>query len=411
MIILLAAGAAAAGIAAGRLLAPAVRGLFKDDARQARVLQAPTLMQQYEPREPVDEPQDDYENESQEEAYDEPQLPYESEDEAPDYQDAERSAGGCMRRAPSSHSAGGMAAANAVNDAGRQSSLQTTYWDYAAAGDNLLGSLEMSLDGFRDEAAMFAGAYPEEVPVEELPMERVSPSDLVFAEATEIDEEPDIGAHEMRHAGGNAEDLAIVKRGILPAFLEGSHDPPVWTQLSVGDYELMVTAEPLAVGGIRLPTTWKDQIEIARRLGALPITPAISNARWAAGKQVLAQPIPNTGKPEDTITYNAMIGPNTGVLTDGYFKESVLHPKLAATGNGAMAQYGFRKPGGGTHQQGFPGIHNEYHADYSNTPTYVSNQALFRGEKVNLIDEMQRGCALGGPIPSWLADRLRGGVA
>ncbi len=440
----LAAAAGATGLAVGKWIGPTVKSLLGSDQAAPRVIrerqyleyrEVPNGGNHFEPASEVYESAESQDPNAYYSGYEQPGY------ETPAYADPMLSAGGCSPRV-ATRTAGGSPAStvvpNAPNDLGRPDVGNMLYWEAAAAGDAFLGSLADELNPYFDGAALLTNEFaategfrydvppaieetvyitaPQSVSVRRTHKAapgRYPVAPAVFQHAREVAEEPDMErtSHFAEHTAGGSDGEAVVKRGILPAVLEGSHDPPVWVQLSVGDYELMVTAEPIAVNGLRLPTTWADQIEIARTLGAMPITKVVSDARWAAGKQILARPIPNTGKPQDTITYNEMIGPNTGVLTDGYQKEGVLHPQLAATGEGAMAQYGFRKAGGATIQQGFPGIHNEYHADYSNTPTYMSNQGTYKGQPVNMIDELERGGPLGGPIPKWLTNRLRGGVS
>lgn len=216
----------------------------------------------------------------------------------------------------------------------------------------------------------------------------------------------------VRRASGPSQ-ADIVKKGIWQAFQDNQIDPYDWTNINVNGYTIVVMNEPLAVGGLRLPTSFMEQLEIAKALNALPVTKAISDARWAQAKQVLAQPIADPrgavlNDPGQVIEYNKRIGPNTGEFRDGFWKESVLVAGLAPSGRGAMAQYGFRKAGGGTFQGGLPGDHDERWKDYSNTPTYVGRQATFNGQTVDLLDVIANGGPLGGPIPQWLVNKLRG---
>lgn len=219
-------------------------------------------------------------------------------------------------------------------------------------------------------------------------------------------------------AGVTAEQAAVIKKGIVAAVRDDEHDTPVWTQIRVGDYDLMVMNEPLAVKGLRLPTSFDDALYISNHFNVLPITPAISDARFAQAKQVLALPLNDAtgalhvdapGGADQVVRYNARFGPNTGEFKDGFWKELVLHPGLQPKGKGSMAQYGFKDSATHMFEHGGPSNHDKSYKDYSDTPTYVSRQALKNGEPVDLLDELAVGNSLGGPIPSWLVQKFRSG--
>jgi hypothetical protein len=249
-----------------------------------------------------------------------------------------------------------------------------------------------------------------------------APCDRPFANARAIYEEPDVPKRALglnqgmtipRKASGPVDSVAIIKRGILPAVQEGSHEVK-WCQMTVGEYELMVTCEPITVSGLRLPTSMEEEFIIGNLIGALPITKAVSDARWAQGEKVVSQGLNDKSgallnDPSQVQRYNAIIGPNTGGLRDGYQKEGVLVAGLQPTGRGALAQYGLRKnQTGATYQGGLPGDHNEKWKDYTNTPNYMSFNALKNGVPVDLRDELAVGCSLGGPIPAWQIQKFRG---
>jgi hypothetical protein len=226
------------------------------------------------------------------------------------------------------------------------------------------------------------------------------------------------GWGEVRHAGGpvtaTPDQIAIIQRGILPAIQDGLNDPISWTQMTVGEYEIMVTNEPLAVSGLRLPTNENDVIAVAAIMGALPITKVISDARWAQAKQVPAQPLNDPrgaviNDPNQIVAYNQRMGANTGNFVDGYWKEVIVNPTLNQTGPGSMAQYGFKNADGSMYEHGGNSNHDNNYKDYSDTPTYVSRQALKNGASVDLLDEYEAGGSLTPAIPTWLVNRLRGG--
>lgn len=251
-----------------------------------------------------------------------------------------------------------------------------------------------------------------------------APCDTPFANARAVYEESDVprralglnqGAPLLRKASGPVDPVSIIKRGILPAVQEGSHELK-WCQMTVGEYELMVTCEPITVGGLRLPTSMEEEFAIGNIIGALPVTKVVSDARWAQGEKVVSQGLNDKSgallnDPSQVQRYNATIGPNTGRLRDGYQKEGVLVAGLQSTGHGGLAQYGLRKNmAGATYQSGLPGDHNEKWKDYSNTPNYMSFSAIKNGVPVDLRDELAVGCSLGGPLPAWQIQKFRGGA-
>ena len=171
----------------------------------------------------------------------------------------------------------------------------------------------------------------------------------------------------------------------------------------------------------------EDAVFIGKHLGAIPLTPQVAEARWNTPgvRQALAQPGTATGTagallndPDQVVRYNAAIGPNTGVLTDGYQKEVVLVPGLQKSGRGAMAQYGFRKSTkpGDMYEHGGPSNHDQHYKDYSDTPNYMGLQALRQNADgtttpVDVLDVIAAGDPdLGGPLPDWLTQQLRGDV-
>jgi len=239
-----------------------------------------------------------------------------------------------------------------------------------------------------------------------------SACDTPFANARAIHEEPD-APRDPRRAQGVMDPKSIITRGILPAVQEGSNDEIKYCQVTVGEYEIMITCEPIAVGGLRLPTSMGEEYAISNILGALPLTKVVSDARWTQGEKIVSNGIGDKSgavwnDPSQVTRYNATIGPNTGKLRDGYQKEGVLVSNLQPSGRGALAQYGLRNnTTGDTYENGAPSGHDENWKDYSNTPNYMSRKALKNGEPVDLLDELAVGCSLGGPLPTWLVAKFQ----
>ena len=256
-----------------------------------------------------------------------------------------------------------------------------------------------------------------------------APCDNPFSGARAVYEEPDVpkqaplglnqGTPLPRRAGGvtapGRDSTSIIKRGIVPAVQEGSHQVS-WCQMTVGEYELMVTCEPITVGGLRLPTSMAEEFVIGNLIGALPLTKVVSDARWAQGEKIVSLGLNDKSgelwnDPSQVQRYNATIGPNTGKLRDGYQKEGVLVANLQPTGRGALAQYGLRKnAAGATFENGTLSGHDENYKGYSLTPNYMSFSALKNGVSVDLRDELAVGCSLGGPLPDWQIQKFRDGA-
>lgn len=218
----------------------------------------------------------------------------------------------------------------------------------------------------------------------------------------------------------NAE--AIVHRGILPAWLAGDVDPVTWVPLNVGGYQLQVMSEPASVQGYRLPTSLDDLVAMGAHVdgGAIPITTAISDARWSqAAEQISGAQWHTTDSrgergiyPPQILEYNAHLPAPSSVLRDGYGKEPVIGPTLKPEGAGSMLQYGWRQPGGAVVQHGMQGPHNHdrRYAGYSDLGTLVKRAAVDpQGNPVDLLDVLSGDSPLSPALKPWLIERLRNG--
>lgn len=207
------------------------------------------------------------------------------------------------------------------------------------------------------------------------------------------------------------DEASTIRRGILTAWNGGEVDNVTWVPLSLGGYQLSVSAEPLSVRGLRLPVSFEEQLAIAASIKALPVTREISNARWAfAERRMTAKPAGGPALKNDVaqvLEQNRRLGPVGTTLADGGWKEWVAP---AGMPEGRGAQYGFRREDGSTWQAGLGWPHEATWKDYSNTPTLVLRRALGPdGQTVDLLDVLASG-ALGGPLPAWVVQRLGGGA-
>lgn len=199
-------------------------------------------------------------------------------------------------------------------------------------------------------------------------------------------------------------------RNPVKAWREGKVDNFAWVPLTVGDYQLEVSPDCLAVNGIRLPVSFADVVAICKSQDMVPNTKAVCDARWAQGdKRIVLRDRPPTNHGPDaqlaieTRQWSAKIGPITKVLKMGPWKEWVLNDVLLPK---QATNYGLWGPNGSPIQS-LGHRHNDLHVDDSQFFAPIRRTALFKGQRVNLLDELARGCPLGGPLPSWLVEALR----
>lgn len=199
-------------------------------------------------------------------------------------------------------------------------------------------------------------------------------------------------------------------RNPVKAWREGKVDNFAWVPLIVGDYQLEVSPDCLAVNGVRLPVSFADVIGICESQDMVPNTKIVCDARWNQGDKriVLRTRPPSNHGPDaklvaETREWSAKIGPITKVLKMGPWKEWVLddvrQPKQATN-------YGLWGPDGKPIQS-LGHRHDWQHVDDTQFFAPIRRTALFKGQKVNLLDELARGCPLGGPLPAWLVEALR----
>jgi hypothetical protein len=217
-----------------------------------------------------------------------------------------------------------------------------------------------------------------------------------------------------------ADEVALVRQGLLASWQSGEVDNVSWVQIPAGDYQIWVAAEPFSVRGLRLPASFGDDVEIASSGTVLPNTQAICDARYAAApvKGVAITTNNPQGElyndPDQVISFNQRMGPVGTTLVDGQWKEWIVEgpeQKLWQAVN-----YGMRRANGTVIQT--PGHHhNSDRADqmsrykgYSQLYAPTARKAFFQSAEIDLLDHMERGCPL-GHFPAWLVAKLRGGGA
>lgn len=203
-------------------------------------------------------------------------------------------------------------------------------------------------------------------------------------------------------------------KGLLAAWKAGLVDNVKWVTIDVGGYKVDVSADALSVQGIRIPGSFKEARAIAATAGSVLTTRAIDDARWkAATRKITPDPMPGgpNGKPAQVIEFHKTLGPiSEGELVAGGWKAWILEPGIQP---GQAVNYGLWKADGSVWQT--PGHkHDENYganaSDYSQLVTLVRRRAVSpSGEVVDLVDELAKPTALGGPIPAWILAELRGG--
>lgn len=195
------------------------------------------------------------------------------------------------------------------------------------------------------------------------------------------------------------------------AWRGGKVDNFQWVPLTIGEFRLEVAADCLAVNGVRLPVSFANVIAMCSKgQDMLPNTRAICDARWNQGEKriVLRNRPPNNHGPDATLVretkeWSAKIGPFSRSLFMGPWKEWVLDDVKKP---GDATNYGLWGPDGKPIQT-LGHRHNDLHVDDSQFFAPVRRSALRNGVKVDLLNELAKGCSVGGPLPQWLVEKLR----
>ncbi|AUX43821.1 uncharacterized protein SOCE26_052760 [Sorangium cellulosum] len=180
---------------------------------------------------------------------------------------------------------------------------------------------------------------------------------------------------------------------LLPAYRAGLIDNVVPRELAVGPYRVRVALDALSVAGVRVPVTWPEVIEFCEVSGMLPNTRAVVAARWEAARKGPAAP-PEGGAPEERArAWSKAIGPVNADFVAGW-PEWVLDG-VEREGEGATYH-----PGAGA-----------VHRVAPDAPTVllapVYRKATRNGAEVDLLEDLSRGCELGGPLPAWLREAFK----
>ncbi|TKD00414.1 hypothetical protein [Polyangium fumosum] len=200
------------------------------------------------------------------------------------------------------------------------------------------------------------------------------------------------------------------------AWFDGLIDNIWWVEIPApGGYLIRVAGDPLSCLGLRLPFTFAEVVSICRGADLLPHTHVTADARWRAASRRLVVPLLGTGAQdyESSLKWNAQIGRlgTPGEIVDGPWKEWILTDdrlKRLPTPDTSINYGGRLSDAENAAVVQTPGMrHNWVHKDYSQLFAPLARKALKNGQPVDLLDELARGCELGGPLPPWLIERLR----
>jgi hypothetical protein len=251
----------------------------------------------------------------------------------------------------------------------------------------------------------------------------------------------------VHQAGRDLDEIQIARDGRTEAYFfdrpeaifdppmwgtgSGEYDPPTWVWISLpGGYQAETMAEPVARGGVRVPMSFAQALDLASANGWLPPTRAIVDARLEqAANRAIALPVNDargalavgtTAGNAQAATFAQHLGPVGTVLREGGWKSMILDPDgtnpqgargLAENGPGSMVFYGWLKPDGRSfYQGGHMSPHDNRWIEYDSLAAFTKRQGLGPdGQPVDLLDVITPGGPLGGPLPAWLDTRLRGG--
>jgi len=190
---------------------------------------------------------------------------------------------------------------------------------------------------------------------------------------------------------------------LLDAAKAGRLLPIRWVPVELpGGLTIEVTADALMApaggeGAVRLPVSYKDQVAIAKLLGAVSPTRAWWDATFkAAPIKIPPAPLP-AGPQMGSLAYalkysrsvDEAIQKRGGTPGESFARDVgkgwVLDPSISQKG---AVNYGWIQPSNGVPIQSLGHGHNAAHHDYSQTAVLVKRMARRGGEAVDLLDEL-----------------------
>lgn len=200
--------------------------------------------------------------------------------------------------------------------------------------------------------------------------------------------------------GGRVAGLGSLPR-LVAAWHAGTIDNVIPRELVIGPYRVRVAADALSAEGVRLPVSFQDVLGFCRLAGMLPNTRAIVDARWEQAERRPAPVMPDPGISIDEAArkYSRAVGPVTDELTAGPWEEWIVD--------------GLTRRGEAIGYERFEAVEDERRLTTDEARNFMTwcapvyRRAELHGETVDLLEELARGCALGGPLPAWLVEVLR----
>lgn len=193
---------------------------------------------------------------------------------------------------------------------------------------------------------------------------------------------------------------------LLRAVNAGSVRAPEWFPVPVGDDAVFVTTDAVAApfGGKmrRLPVSWDETIEIARKLGAVPVSRAISDASWlASAVKIAPQPLVSTSNDAAKMAGVEFMGRHNDYLDAHVVPGSLcrdMGKDWIVDESGKPTNYGWRDLSG-TPIQSVGHRHDAAHRDYSQVLVLAKRTTAFGKDLLEIY--RQQG------VPNSLLARLR----
>lgn len=205
-----------------------------------------------------------------------------------------------------------------------------------------------------------------------------------------------------------------IKSGLVWAMDQGLIDNVTWVPLKFNELILTVSAEFLSVEGIRMPVSWKEEIDLCRRsnqrndndtIGWIPCTQAACDRRWelAARRLVVSPELPVSLSTDAGVDQVLRVEGKLPPVLPPELAEGLKHWILDGATIEKPVNYGLWKEDGTVWQS--PGhAHDAAWRDYSQGITLVQRRAILQGKEIDLYARARAS----GKYDAKLLDYLEG---